>query len=97
MFKLIYSFVQFVQPLLVPVCFCLGWVLVLGTIWTLYSLMAELYKKAKQMHQIPCANCRFFTNDYRLKCTVNPLIANTERAIYCSDYRNRTNCYSIKT
>lgn len=39
------------------------------------------------MHQIPCSNCQFFTNDYRLKCTVNPSVANTERAINCCDYR----------
>ncbi len=39
------------------------------------------------MHQIPCSNCKFFTNDHRLKCTVSPSIANTEQAINCGDYR----------
>jgi RNA polymerase subunit RPABC4/transcription elongation factor Spt4 len=43
------------------------------------------------MHQIPCHNCQFFTNNYRLKCTVHPSIANTEEAIDCSDYQPKTN------
>ncbi|WP_322744170.1 MULTISPECIES: hypothetical protein [unclassified Coleofasciculus] len=38
------------------------------------------------MHQIPCAYCQFFTNDHRLKCTVNPSIASSENAINCRDY-----------
>jgi hypothetical protein len=42
---------------------------------------------AKTMHQIPCARCRYFTNDYRLKCSVHPQIANTEGAINCRDYQ----------
>jgi len=43
---------------------------------------------AKKMHQIPCTKCRFFTNDYRLKCTARPHIANTEEAIHCLDYQS---------
>ena len=46
---------------------------------------------AKQMHQIPCSGCQYFTDDYRLKCTVNPTIANTEEAIECLDYQAKTN------
>ena len=45
---------------------------------------------AQKMHQIPCTNCRFFTNDYRLKCTAQPYIANTEEAIHCLDYQSRS-------
>jgi RNA polymerase subunit RPABC4/transcription elongation factor Spt4 len=44
---------------------------------------------AKTMHQIPCARCRYFTNDHRLKCPVHPQIANTEGAINCRDYHLR--------
>ena len=62
-------------------CFLLG---LLG--WTIVSAFLDAIARAKRMHQIPCANCRFFTNDYRLKCTMNPYIANTEKAIDCSDY-----------
>ncbi|MDJ0580351.1 hypothetical protein [Crocosphaera sp.] len=43
------------------------------------------------MHKIPCSNCQYFTNDYRLKCPVNPFQASTEAAINCQDYHKREN------
>ena len=43
-------------------------------------------KQLKKLHQIPCYKCDFFTNDYRLKCTVNPTIACSEEAIGCIDF-----------
>jgi hypothetical protein len=53
----------------------------------LFSALLDSYAVARRMHVIPCTNCRYFTNDYRLKCPVQPTIANTEQAIQCSDYR----------
>ncbi|WP_279327060.1 hypothetical protein [Crocosphaera subtropica] len=41
------------------------------------------------MHEIPCSHCQYFTNDYHLKCPVNPFQANTEEAINCKDYQMR--------
>lgn len=79
------------QPLLVPFCFVLAWTLVILSSWSLWSAIAAVGARAKQMHQIPCTGCQFFTNDYRLKCTVHPALANTERAIDCADYRPRSN------
>ncbi len=55
--------------------------------WSLMSLLLDAVTRAKQMHKIPCTNCRFFTNNHSLKCTVNPYTANTEAAIDCSDYQ----------
>lgn len=55
--------------------------------WSVISVIIEAIARTKQMHRVPCTNCRFFTQDYRLKCTVQPNIANTELAIDCSDYR----------
>ncbi|MEO1619763.1 MAG: hypothetical protein AAFU53_01885 [Cyanobacteria bacterium J06632_3] len=40
----------------------------------------------EKMHAVPCSRCAYFTGDYRLKCTVNPLSALTEDAIGCLDY-----------
>ncbi len=54
--------------------------------WTIVSPLLGAWVRAKQMYKIPCTKCRFFTNDYRLKCTMNPYAANTEAAIDCSDY-----------
>jgi hypothetical protein len=55
--------------------------------WTLVSALVDALSKAKQMHQVPCTKCRFFSRDYRLKCTIHPHAANTEGAIDCPDYR----------
>ncbi|MBP5975064.1 hypothetical protein HW132_20560 [Brasilonema sp. CT11] len=46
--------------------------------------------QVKRMHQIPCHRCDFFTNDHRLKCTVNPMIAWSEEAITCRDFEPKT-------
>jgi hypothetical protein len=59
-------------------------------VWSLVSPMIAAINRAKQMHRIPCTKCRFFTNDYRLKCTVKPHIANTEEAISCYDYQGES-------
>lgn len=53
---------------------------------SLASCIMDVVNQAKKMHSIPCTKCRFFTGDYRLKCTANPSIANTEEAIECIDF-----------
>ncbi|MCA1990615.1 MAG: hypothetical protein LDL41_01005 [Coleofasciculus sp. S288] len=90
MFRLLYPLVHALQPYLVPVCFCLTWGLIVLLGWTVWSAMRDSVAVAKRMHQIPCSNCQFFTDDYRLKCTVHPSIANSEAAINCLDYRSQT-------
>nr|WP_034934916.1 hypothetical protein [Gloeocapsa sp. PCC 73106] len=85
----LYKIIQGIQPLLVPICFLFTWLFLLSLVLTLYNTLRETNAIAKQMHQIPCTNCQFFTNDYRLKCTIQPRAANTEQAIDCSDYRSQ--------
>ena len=80
-----------VQPFLVPVCFVSAWLLVLLVAWNIWAAARDSIKTAKQMHQIPCPGCQYFTDDYRLKCTIHPSIANTEEAIECLDYQAKTN------
>lgn len=80
-----------VQPLLVPFCFVSAWFLVLLVVWNTWAVARDSINTAKQMHQIPCADCSYFTDDYRLKCTIHPSIANTEEAIECLDYQAKTN------
>lgn len=93
MLELIYLIFRTIQPLLVPVCFIAAWTLVILVVWSLWTTARDSVAIAKQMHQIPCTNCQFFTADYRLKCTVHPSIANTEEAIHCSDFQAKTNPY----
>jgi hypothetical protein len=42
--------------------------------------------QARRMHQVPCSNCRYFSGDYTLKCTLHPHNACTFAAIGCHDY-----------
>lgn len=39
--------------------------------------------------QIPCRNCRYFTNSSYLRCAVHPKQALTQTAIDCSSYESK--------
>jgi hypothetical protein len=92
-FELLYFVVHAIAPYLVPICFFFAWAFVLVLVWGIWSAIAQGVTTAKQMHQVPCADCQFFTNDYRLKCTVHPAIANSEQAINCPDYCPKSTLY----
>lgn len=63
-------------------------------VWTIFVLMSsELWTVArhgvltvKNLHQVPCRNCRFFKNNPYLQCAVHPATALTADAANCSDY-----------
>lgn len=82
----LYWLIQALQPLLVPICFVSAWAIVLLLGWNIWAAMRDGIHNAKQMHQIPCANCRFFTDSYHLKCPVHPKKALSSEAINCTDY-----------
>ncbi|MBE9168967.1 hypothetical protein IQ238_16080 [Pleurocapsales cyanobacterium LEGE 06147] len=87
MFGIINYLIEAIGSIAILLRFVFPWLLVALCGWTIVSAIIDAINRAKQMHSIPCTNCRFFTNDYRLKCTIHPHIANTEGAIDCSDYR----------
>ncbi len=87
MLTFFFFLLQTIQVCLVPLCFVLAWGFIFILIWTIWSSVRDVTQRAQKMHQIPCANCQFFTHNYLLKCTVNPKVANTEEAIDCSDYK----------
>jgi hypothetical protein len=60
--------------------------LIFLVLWTIWSATQEAVKTGKRLHQIPCANCQYFTGNYHLKCTLHPKAALTEEAINCLDY-----------
>ncbi|WP_392535692.1 hypothetical protein [Nostoc sp. C117] len=93
MLELTYFLIHAIQPLLVPICFVAAWTLIILVVLSLWAAARDSVSTAKLMHQIPCTGCQYFTDDYRLKCTVRPSIANTEEAIDCSDYQPKTNPY----
>ncbi len=70
-------------------CFC-TWTLLVLFLWSVWQALREGISQLTRLHKIPCSDCEFFTNDYRLKCTVRPFSACTEEAIGCSDFEPRT-------
>ena len=91
MLLLIVSLIEIIKPLLIPLCLITAWVFILSLVVSLGTMIFDVVNRSKMMHQIPCSNCQYFTNDYRLKCSVNPFQANTEAAINCQDYQGREN------
>ena len=87
MLQLIVYFLSIPKPITTSFNFLVACSLLGLCGWTLLSAILDVIARGKQMHQVPCTKCRFFTRDYRLKCTVQPHIANTEQAIDCPDYR----------
>ncbi len=77
------------QSLIIPLCLITAWVFIVILAISVISMIIDVIKRAKKMHQIPCSNCQYFSNDYRLKCSVNPFQANTDAAINCKDYQMR--------
>ncbi|MEM7062564.1 MAG: hypothetical protein AAF572_05300 [Cyanobacteria bacterium P01_B01_bin.77] len=55
-------------------------------VWQTLHTLKQGASYVRRLHQIPCSRCAYFTSDYRLKCTVNPVTALTEEAIDCVDY-----------
>ncbi|MCU0567224.1 MAG: hypothetical protein MUF49_11575 [Oculatellaceae cyanobacterium Prado106] len=80
--------IRLIQPMMVPVCFVLAWGIVIVLGWSLWAAMRDGVQRAQQMHEIPCANCRYFTNSYHLKCSVHPSQALSEEAIGCMDFES---------
>lgn len=78
--------VSLVHLVLVPFCFVMAWVMVGLTLWNLVVAVRDGVNRATAMHKIPCPECRYFTNDYRLKCPIHPKIALSESAIDCTDF-----------
>jgi|GEM_PF-992063 len=74
------------QLLLSSGCFIFACCLVFLFIWSTLKTTREGVNYVKKLHQIPCSRCAFFTNDYRLKCTVHPITALSEEAINCRDF-----------
>lgn len=80
--------VQFLQPVLGPLCFVVAWAVIGLGVWSLWAALRDSVARARHMHQIPCAQCRYFSGDYRLKCPLHPREALSEAAIGCADFES---------
>ena len=64
----------------------LAWGVLILAVWHVVAMGREGLQQAQAMHQIPCADCKFFTNEPTLKCSVHPIEALSEQAIGCPDF-----------
>ncbi|MBE9116104.1 hypothetical protein IQ249_09375 [Lusitaniella coriacea LEGE 07157] len=95
MLQLLFPLIRAIEPFLVPFCFVLAWGYAIALVWGLISMARDATTTAKRMHEVPCTTCRFFTDNYHLKCSVQPTIAETEEAIGCRDYSPQKYFFSI--
>ncbi|AFZ31458.1 hypothetical protein Glo7428_2966 [Gloeocapsa sp. PCC 7428] len=86
MFQLTPTLTLALQAALKLVFLVVPWAVVVLFLSAIWQTVYATFTQAKQMHQIPCAKCQFFTGSYHLKCTVRPNSALTEEAINCSDF-----------
>jgi hypothetical protein len=64
----------------------IAWGVVLGGVLQVWRMFTEGTAHARLLHQIPCANCQYFSGDYTLKCALHPTQAGTLDAISCGDF-----------
>ncbi|MGY6529210.1 MAG: hypothetical protein ACXITR_04720 [Cyanobacterium sp.] len=86
MLPIITHFLEDYYLYLKPFYFVGAWLLLFVLTRSLVGGVKAAVKRGQEMHEIPCTNCQYFTNDYRLKCTIQPNIANTELAKDCPDF-----------
>lgn len=80
--------VPYAPLFLAPICFMIVWAVVVFTVAALCKVADKKGGIAtiNRFEQVPCRNCRFFSNSHHLKCAVHPSTALTEQALDCSDY-----------
>ena len=72
--------------------FC-AWTMIIFSCISFCMILTKGTNHVRTLHKIPCSGCDFFTNDYRLKCTIHPYKACSEEAIDCIDFEVKTaNC-----
>lgn len=64
----------------------IAWVIVALGLWQVIAAGRQTLRSSVAMHEIPCADCQFFTNNHRLKCPVHPHEALTPDAVGCRDF-----------
>ena len=84
--QLLYPLIHAFQPIVPSLCLITAWTLVVLLMWTISIAARDGIATVRRLHQIPCANCQYFTGNYILKCTVHPTSALTSEAIDCYDF-----------
>ncbi|NJN62743.1 MAG: hypothetical protein HC795_15585 [Coleofasciculaceae cyanobacterium RL_1_1] len=92
----LHAFGQILSPYLGIICVAVAWLTVFAAIGNAIVGLTEAAHRMRTMHQIPCSRCAFFTNDHRLKCSVDPIVAGSEAAINCPHYEPSRDTYQSR-
>jgi hypothetical protein len=92
----IHAIGQLISPYLGMICLLVAWLTVFAAIGNAIVGLTAAARRGRTMHQIPCSRCAFFTNDYRLKCPVDPIVAGSEAAIDCPHYEPNRDAYQSR-
>ncbi|OCQ94437.1 hypothetical protein BCD64_07055 [Nostoc sp. MBR 210] len=66
--------------------------------WVIFFLILRKIKRfldnkmvfsVNNLHQVPCKNCRFYSNNHYLKCAVQPSIVLTDEAKNCTEFSDK--------
>ncbi|MFK8185299.1 MAG: hypothetical protein AB8B99_18145 [Phormidesmis sp.] len=85
-FVLLAKFIVWLRPFIPMICFAVTWIVIGIVVVSMISMVKDGIVNVRRMHRIPCANCQYATNDYRLKCSVHPSMAFSEDAVSCRDF-----------
>ena len=65
------------------------WLVIVILAKSIFSFFYDGWRQVQILHQIPCSQCTYFTDDYHLKCTLHPYDAGSTEAINCRDYEQK--------
>jgi len=80
---MIFSAYNHALAVLVPMAI---WAVLVMFVLTLLVAVEDGIQRLRQLHQIPCHRCQYYTGSPYLKCPVHPMRALSEEAINCRDY-----------
>lgn len=85
-FVLIARLVVWLRPALPIICALMAWTITAMLALNVMAVVRQGVASARKMHRIPCSNCLYASESYRLKCSVRPSDAFSEQAIGCQDF-----------
>jgi hypothetical protein len=72
----------------IPFLLALGFGIIL--LVATYNYLVKIIKSAvyvESVSKFPCGRCRYFNNNYYIKCAIHPSNVLTERSVDCRDYQ----------
>lgn len=70
-----------------PLGIFFGWIMFFLALRKIQRVLEnKMVFSLKNSHQVPCKNCRFYSNNHYLKCAVQPSIVLTDEAKNCPEF-----------